>query len=410
MEGAIPSTWQPRPWHADTPFTLNRVRHDAEHKYDCQRWLSPCLRPGQEPGARPHSHRRRHWALSAELAPGPRSRPSGRDARCSSRRPPLDGAPRRRRSTGTGRGSGRAATVPEARRAAPPRQTRSTSPFSPLPAATGPAAAGVKEEEEYAAMAAECPAPRQGGTGTDRAAAREASANTAAAAAGGRCVGRGAGERCPPPAPCWSPLPPFVPPLRSAPLPACPAPPRGRSADSARRPAALARVLWRSLPPQKLGPAAAAARWGAPMVPAPAAVGHVHCRPPRCRNLGEVSERVGEYRAAAPRRCSPPAWRSRVAASPPPGATGRGPAAAWLRLPSLGRGGVSASLPHGPGRCRSRSGSGAARVPLLWAVRRRSRGGPRRQLWPRLGRRAGGENSCHVPCCGWWMGCRGREA
>lgn len=83
---------------------------------------------------------------------------------------------------------------------------------------------------------------------------------------------------------------------------------------------------------------------------------------------------TGRWLRAAPRR-PPPAWRGRAAASPPPGATGWGPALVQLHLSSAGVGRGPDSLPLGPGRCRSRSGSGAARVPLLWAARRRSRAG-----------------------------------
>lgn len=390
------------------PLHPNIVFVDPEHKHDCQPCWAPASGWARSPGLAPDSHRRRGCGHSAELAPGPCSRPSGRDARCSSsRRPRLDGAPRRSPNAGTaGARAGRRQSPSRAE--PPPRQARSPSPlWAPLRGQQLPRWKTTRSQRRWPLST-----PRPGRAGQARSGLRQASSANAGATATAeaRCTGRGVGERCPPsPALFWSPLLRSVrpsTPLRSVLRPPCPAPPRGRSAGSARRPAALARVLWRSLPPQKLGPAAAAARWGAPMVPAPAAGGPVRCRPPRRRNLGEVSERVGEYRAAAPRRSPRPPGAAAQRLPRPRGrragfpllsgftSLARGSAADRRACPTVG---AAPGAGSPASRCCGQCGAGAGP-------------GPRRQLWPGLGRRAGGENFCHVPCCGWWMGCRGREA
>lgn len=176
-------------------------------------------------------------------------------------------------------------------------------------------------------MSAECPAPRQGRTGTERAAASEVSANTATAAA---VCGEG----------CWGALPaaprPALtspPSLRCSPLRSPPAPPRpagGVRAQPAAPPLSLAFFLPVAAAPE-VGAAAAAAAEALPWCRRPPG-GRT---PAAARRAAETwgkfaSQSVSTDRAAAPA----------AAGSPAPGATGRGPAPVRLHLPSPGVGGV----------------------------------------------------------------------
>lgn len=75
-----PSTWQPHPWHADTPVTQKSCSSVSRTQTRLPALPSPWLRPGQELAP---------IATAGGTALGPRSpvRPSGRGARCSSAGP-----------------------------------------------------------------------------------------------------------------------------------------------------------------------------------------------------------------------------------------------------------------------------------------------------------------------------------
>lgn len=135
------------------------------------------------------------------------------------------------------------------------------------------------------------------------------------------------------------------------------------------------------------------------MVPAPAEGGHSRCRPPRRRNLGEVSERVGEYRAEAPRRsrrCLPP-LRPR-SAFPAPGGHGPG-SGSCPASPPLARGwrGLCQLAPRSrpvPEPLRER---GPRQIPLVWAARRPSRAGTSASALAGAGTAGGGREFLSRP-------------